>query len=126
LSCARDLQREVERRAQRQLPDAPEPRREALALEVLHDDVGRAVRQRPVVVRLDDVRVPDGVRRARLLKEAAHDLGVGRVLRVQHLDGRLAPEARMLREIHDAHPALAELRRDSVVPDGRAEQGGRL
>ena len=50
----RDQPHDVERRAVRHPLDAAEPAPQALALEVLHDDVRLAIRQEPEVEHLDD------------------------------------------------------------------------
>ena len=54
-----------------------------------------------------DVRVVQGGRRARLLREAREPLGIGSELRRQHLDGYLATEASVGCVIDGAHAALA-------------------
>jgi hypothetical protein len=81
---------------------------EGAALDVLHDDVVRALRLAPVVDR-DDVRVgePGGVRR--LPAEALDELDVVRVPLVEHLDRDLAAELLVLGEPDVGHAAGAEL-----------------
>src|SRR5207302_9232032 len=56
----------------------------------------------------------------RLLLEPAEALRVLRKRRRQHLDRHLAPEARIARAIHLAHPTGAEGRQDLVGAEARA------
>src|SRR5438132_1694527 len=78
----RDLAGDVERLAQRQpLGVSLEALEQRLALEELHDQVGRALGELAVVDDLDDARVADAVDRARLVDEAGGEVGVRRELR---------------------------------------------
>ena len=85
---------------------------EALALEVLHHDVGLSVVD-AVVVNLDDVLVGDAAGGDRLVEEA---LGVLRLggdeILVQRLDRHLALHYGVERPVHLPHPAAAH-----QVPD---------
>ena len=87
------------------------------ALEVLHDEVEVAGGRAAEVGDLDDVLVADAVDGGRLIDEARDDVGVPRVLRVNDLEGGLATDHRMFREVHGTHASLAEQRRDAVIPD---------
>jgi hypothetical protein len=120
----RRLLGEVERDAHGKPADGVETHRQAVALQVLHDDVRRPVRERAVVEGFDDVRVPDGVRCARFVEEPADRVRIGGQPRVQHLHRRLAPERRMLGEVDDPHPPVPDLLGDFVVPDRVSEQAG--
>jgi hypothetical protein len=66
------------------------------------------------VVAADHVLVLDPHRRARLVEEARHDLGV--VRREEDLEGH--PQARALvpRGEHDPHPSPPDLALDAVTP----------
>ena len=64
-----DLEQDRDRLGQRQ-PAAPQPRRERLALQPLHDEVAAPVGQLAEGEHVDDVRMADLVDRARLLHEA--------------------------------------------------------
>jgi len=90
---------------------------QALALEQLHHQVGRAVLAHPGVEDLDDVGVADGVRRARLVEQPAEHLLVGHVLTVEHLHRHPTTDARVLGQVHGAHSPLPQERQDAVVPE---------
>ena len=108
--------RERARRLERRL--ARDQVRERLALEVLHREVEIAAGRPPEVGHLDDVLMPDAVDGRRLVDEAGDDVGVARVLRVNDLERRLAPDDGMLREKNRTHPAFTELGYDAVVAFG--------
>jgi hypothetical protein len=59
--------------------------------------------------------VADARRRAGLVEEPRHGLGVRRHGRQQDLDGGLAPDDGMLGEIDDAHPPLAQFLDDPII-----------
>ena len=61
--------------------------------------------------------VADLVDRLRLGHEARHHLRIARQFRVDRLHGDLASDDRVLRQVDDTHPALAELGCDRVVAD---------
>ncbi len=67
--------------------------------------------------------MPDGVDGARFVEEAADDLLVAAQRDVQHLDGDLASDHRVLGQVDGAHPALAEKLDDLVVADRLIDQG---
>ena len=69
---------------------------EILPGEQLLDDERRSVVVTRDVEHVDDVRVADGSRGARLAEEAHHVVFVARVLLVQELDGDLATERNVL------------------------------
>jgi len=61
-----------------------------------------------------DMRVIQGGRRPCLPLEPSQSIGVLGELRRKHLDGYLPVQARVLREVHLAHPASAKLFVDLV------------
>ncbi len=81
----RDLVRDVERAMELDGAFLLDQILERLALEVLHHEVDRALGQDAEVGDVDDVRVVDRGRRARLAEEAMDRLLVARELRMQHL-----------------------------------------
>ena len=62
-----------------------------------------------------DVRVVQGGGSTSLLLEAGEALGIRGKLGRQHLDGHLAAQAGVLRQVHLAHAASTELLGDLVV-----------
>ena len=88
-----------------------------LALEQLHEDVGRAVAVLAEVPHAHDAGVHDLRRRARLVHEAALDRRVAGELLEQHLDRDLALEQEMLGDVDRPHPAFAELREHAVAAE---------
>jgi hypothetical protein len=105
------------RLANRQSTNPPDPFGQALALQEFHHHVRHAVGQEAHVDDVDDVGVVDGVGGARLIEKALDVIGVGRALRLENLDGRLAPQERMLREIDRPHPTLTQQLSHLVVVD---------
>src|SRR6185295_2631406 len=93
-----------------------------LARQVLHREVRLAVGGLAEVEDLDDVLVPDEVDGARLVEEAGHDVGVARERDVQQLDGDAAADDRVLGEVDDPHPPLADLLDNLVVAYRLADQ----
>ena len=77
-----------------------------------------AVAGLPEVQDLHDVLVGDHVDRARLVEEARHDVLIARQDGVQQLDGDLAADDGVLRQIYDTHPPLTEEALDAVIADG--------
>jgi hypothetical protein len=71
----------------------------------------------------DDARVVEPAGDARLVQEAARERGVGDVDRVQFLERDLAPERRLVGEVHRRHPAAAQQPLDLVATD-RARRHG--
>ena len=100
-----------------ELSEALESRAERFALEELHDDVRVARGREPEVVDLDDARVADRRRGARLVEEALHDPGIARELREQHLHRRQPTERRVYRLVDDAHAAPPDLAPHCVAAD---------
>jgi hypothetical protein len=94
---------------------AADPRRQRLALEVLHHEEHAAVRIAAEVVDVDDVLVPDRVDRARLLVEPLDDLLGPAQLRLQDLDRRGPADLGVLGGVDHAHAALGELAPDRVA-----------
>jgi hypothetical protein len=99
---------------------------EALAPQQRHHDVRPAVAVRAEIVDLDDTRVIDRGRGARLVEEALHDRRVRRHLRQQHLQRSQPPERNVLGAIHHPHAAAPELGDDAVAPDDRSDHAHRV
>src|SRR4051794_10964653 len=71
----------------------------------------------PEVVDLDDARMLDRGRGARLVEEARHQiLSVGHVAE-QHLDRRMPTDQDMLADIHCPHAAFSDLADETVLAD---------
>src|SRR6185437_15914613 len=71
---------------------------------------------------VDDVRMVELRRRARLGEEAVpHPLAIGEA-REHHLDGDAAVELEVVREEHGGHAAAAELALDLVLAQRRAPE----
>ena len=117
----RDLVRDVERAVQLDRAFLLDQILERLALEVLHDEVHRALGQDAEVGDVDDVRVVDRRRRARLAQEAVDRLLVARELRVQHFHRDRLLDVDVLAEVDGAHAAAAEDLVEPVVADVVAE-----
>jgi hypothetical protein len=99
----------------RQRAGAAESRRERLALEQLHHDE-RVVLGLPDIVDLDDARVLDRGRGARLVEEPLEQLLVARDLGQQHLH-RGAPAEHLVHDlVHHTHAASPQLALDPVGP----------
>ena len=81
--------------------------RQRLALEILHDQVGRALVFADVVQRAD-VRMIERGDCARFAVEALAELWIARELRAENLDRDGSVEPRIARPINFAHPARAE------------------
>ena len=96
---------------------APEPMRQAFALEEFHHQVRNPGRHPSDVDDVDDVRVADGVRGARLVHEALDQPAILGELAAQDLDGRLAPHERVFGQVDGAHPAFPKQYRHLVVVD---------
>ena len=90
---------------------------EGLPLQVLHGQVGDAARLVAVVKDLDDAGMGDEVGGARLVEEAAGDLGVAGVLRAEDLDRGAHLDVLAHRLVDDAHAALSELAYEPVFTD---------
>ena len=91
--------------------------REVLALEVLHDEEGRAGRGLPEVGDLDDVGVRDHRRRPGLAQEAIDVIGPSGQLGAEDLDRELLKDRRVLAEVHRPHAADAERVEDLVAAE---------
>ena len=104
----------VIRALHRQRP-AGEHRREALALELLHDEVERPLRGAAEVGDVDDVLLPDGAGGDRLLLEPAHQVDVGRQLRPQDLHRHALAEHDVLGAVDGAHPALSDAGEEAIA-----------
>ena len=90
---------------------------EVLAAEQLHRHVRRTVGVIPEVEHVDHVGMREAGDRLRLALEAHLQLRVVGDVRHHDLEGDLAVEHRVLREVHDAHGALAEGLDDVVLAD---------
>ena len=109
-----DLARVVDGLAERQ--GAPrETLAQRLALEQLHDGVGRRALP-PEVVDREDARVRERGDRLGLALEAGERLRRLREVRRQHLHRHVAVELGVSRPVDLAHPAGAERRFDAVRP----------
>ncbi|KYF99164.1 hypothetical protein BE20_32410 [Sorangium cellulosum] len=109
LERAPELLEDAARLGDRERAALLDARREGLAVEQLHREVGQARRRVDAGdENLDDVRRPDEPRRPRLPLEAAALLGVGGAHRVHDLHGALARGAVLAAQIHAAHAARAE------------------
>src|SRR5262249_31328753 len=74
------------------------------------------------VENVDDVRMPDARRRARLGAEARHHFALPRVDGVEHLDGDAAADLGVLGLVDQAHAAFADEPPGEVLAgDGRAD-----
>ena len=81
---------------------------EVAAVEPLHDEEHRPVAEVARVEEVDDVRVPDGGDRVRLLDEAPPHRGVLEVLRLDDLHRHDAVELLVVRLEDGPHPPFAE------------------
>ena len=88
----RELPADLHRRLRRQPLDPSKARRQALALEEVHDQVGGTVGQLTEVEDLDQGRVPQIGRGLGLVEKSCHQVRLLRVLGQQHLDGDPAPQ----------------------------------
>ena len=96
-----------------------QPLAQRLAVDVAHDEEDEAIRLADAM-NGDDVRVRESRGHARLAEESfARCRGAGEVRR-EHLDGHVAIELHVAREVDDAHAAAAELALERVL----AGQGG--
>src|SRR5262249_42520682 len=94
------------------------------SVEILHDDIGRAVGQPSLLMDLDDARVGDAVYSPRLVEEAADDIGLVRKVAMQHLDGDAALDGLVDGFVDSTHPTLANLAKDAVGADLAWSHGG--
>ena len=90
--------------------------RQALAFQVLHDDVSLLVDDL-AVVDLDDPGMLDDRRRARFVEEAGHHVRVLAQCGEQELDRGPPADAPVVGEIDLAHSALSELLDEGVAAD---------
>jgi len=110
----RDCQRVVERQGA-----TLDPAGQRLAIEVLHDEIRRAVLFADVVQRAD-VRVLELRDRARFAIEPFSELGISGERRWQDLDGDDAIETRVARLVDLAHSAGADGRLNFVRAEPNA------
>ena len=111
--CGEHRQGDLDGLVGRQRPVAAHALLQRLARHVLHGDVGDAVGG-AAVVHADDAGVVEAGRRLGLDAEALDELVVGGQLGLEHLDGHLAPEPLVLREVDVGHPSAPERRGDPV------------
>jgi len=110
LDARGDLHRQLDRLIHRQRPTV-EPVRQRLAFNIFEDQILRAVLLLDPVD-AGEVGVVDLRERPRLALKAGEAVGIlGELLR-RRLDGDGAVQPRVAPEVHDAHPAAAELARD--------------
>ncbi len=81
---------------------------EGLAVEVLHDHVAVAGRERPEVEDLENVIVTDLASCLRLALEAANRVDVPRGRRVEDLDRNASTNKEVLSFVHRTHPARSD------------------
>ena len=103
---ARRLDRDVDRLADAE-PFAGQAARQRLALQELHHDVRDFVVDHPDVDHLDHVRVMDGGGGARLVHEARDQAGAFQILALEQLYRDAAAQYRVLRQVDNAHRAVA-------------------
>ena len=112
------------RRTTGQRAELGEPRVERLALEELHHDERAAVGVVAEVEDLHDPGIADRRHRARLVEEPVDDVGPRATATASStLIAARRPSSVCCAEVHRAHPALAELADDLVVPDDSAYHG---
>src|SRR5689334_3686274 len=101
-------------------PASPQPGRERLALEILHDEIVNgavSVRGRADVVDGADVRMIEGRDDARFALEPLAKLQVGRQLRGENLQRDVAIEPHVARPIDLTHSPFANPGLDFVRPE---------
>ena len=118
---ARHLPRDGHGLLERELPLAPQPRTQRLALEALHHQICASVPRVAAVDHLDDAGMLDAGGGLRLAQELRDGGRVAAQLGRQHLDRRLAADQRVLGQIHGAHLAGADLAGDAVVADNLSD-----
>ncbi len=94
--------------------------------QVLHDQVELAVLGLADVVDVDDVRVIDAVRRARLAQHPRAQVRLAAEIRPDQLERDDAIDEDVARPVHDPHPALPEAGFEAVttgddLPDHRVD-----
>ena len=110
----RELARDARRLARSEQTARAQPRRERLADEEIHHEVGRAVLEGSEIADRDDRGVPDGRRRARLLEESGSEPAVGGEIAPEDLHREHAVERDVADLVDRTHAAFAE-RRDHLV-----------
>ena len=118
---ARELRTELRQR--RRIHRRSDHRGEGSALHVLHRNEAAIAKVADLVDR-HDIGVVERRCGARFLFESAGGFGIARERGLEHLDGDLAAEPRIVRQVHLAHAAAADWRQDLVGADGSAEIGG--
>jgi hypothetical protein len=118
-----ELPADVEDERERQASLAVEPRRQALAVQVLHHEVGAAVAA-AVLEHGDHAGMRDARRHGRLGEEARHGGGVGDQPLVQELDRDPVAALDVLGGEHRAHATRGQLADQAVVAQHRAFAGG--
>ena len=116
LQRARDLPRDLQRRALLDALVAVQLVEDRLAVDVLHHEVV-VLAHLADVERADDVGVAELRGRTSLLVEALHEHRVGQELAGQDLDGDKPVEAELLGEVHGRHGTGTELAHDLVAGD---------
>ena len=113
------------RLVRRQAAVAPQPLLQALAVDVLHDDV-RGVARAPPIVHGHDGRVVEARGRLGLDAKALHELVVGGEARLEDLDGDQPAEALVARQVHVRHAAAAQPGADAVATVERRRERERV
>ena len=114
-----DLDADLDHFAHRQRP-ARDPRRQQLAVDVLHDDEVGA-RFFADVVGDGDVRRAEHRRGARFVQQPRAALRIGLERRRQELERDRPAKSRVFTAIHLSHAACAKALVDPIVLDGRAD-----
>jgi hypothetical protein len=81
---------------------------------------------KPDVIDLGDAGVLDARDRARLIEEALHRVGVGRDLRMKHLDRDAGLDRRVLGDEHLPHSTAPSPRDDLEMSDRLADHAASL
>ena len=116
-----DLQSDLDDLADRQRP-LLHPRRQQLALDVLHHDEVGAARFADVVGDRDVGRTQER-RGTRLVEQARPAVRIRLELGGEELQRDRTAEPDIFRSIHFAHPAGAKALADAIVLNGRTNQG---
>ena len=114
LERQRDLAPDPQHAADRELAGAIDLVIERATVEVLHDDVRRAVRKLADVDRLGDVRVTDRGSGARFVEEPSERFAIARELAVETLDRDAATELDVLGSVDGSHATFADELGDHV------------
>jgi hypothetical protein len=98
------------------------PLAESLAIEKFHHHVRQPLGQNAHVEHLHDAGVIDGAGGAGLVEKAGRDRRIGHQLGQENLDRDPAPQQRVARLVHDAHPAPSQDADEGVIVDLATDQ----